>query len=478
MRCPSRQWCRLTDFRVPQYIRARDIVYNAAGATNSIQQTHTVTSASLAHDSGSRSSFPFALFISHNFCDMRIVAVVAALAATFNSVLADVVCNSEAVHYKPRMISVAEKNGFATAIDEVCSNAGETSVQRQFESTIFSRIRTGDDLNRENCMEGLQSIVELCVAGKNAGGGSFVTNGLTVEIHLDSSNNVFRDDRAVGEKRATKPKSSTPKSKPKPAKPIPAKPIPAKPAPAKPTPPAPKPGKKPPTGKACPLKPGKGSGNGSGKGDKGKKGPTKVVRAFISKLLRRAGSAGRPSTDYGSGCDDEEMVDGGEWGVDTWRGRQLPSGTTMTNRALREIARSAFRDVMSKKKGGGGTVVAALFVPGQGVFIGSPAHGNGPAKVESFAKAKAPTLWGYMEFRTWNGQGSKYHAEDVAMLYAIETGAVKGNTKFPAGSKIAAWGKVGTMSVDKKMQPCTDGNITPGCSETIGDMEIASAYND
>lgn len=77
------------------------------------------------------------------------------------------------------------------------------------------------------------------------------------------------------------------------------------------------------------------------------------------------------------------------------------------------------------------------------MFIGSPAHGNGPAKVESFAKTNAPTLWEIVGFRTWNGQGSKYPVEGVAMLYAIEAGAVKGNTKIPAGSKIAAWGKVG-----------------------------------
>ena len=385
---------------------------------------------------------------------MRVVAIVVALAATFSSALADVICNSEVVHYKPRMISAAEKDGFANTINKVCSDAGETSVQKQFESAVFSRTRTADTFSREACIAGLQSIVEVCVASKNAGGGSFVTNGLTVDLHLDSSNNEASDLRAVGEKRTTKSKSSAPKSKPTPAAP------------------------KPPTGKACPLKPGKGSGTGSGEGDGSKKGPAKVVRDLISKLLRRTGSTGRPSTDYGSGCDDEEMADGGEWGVDTWRGRQLPSGTTMTNRALRDIARSAFHEVMLKKKGAGGTVVAALFVPGQGVFIGSPAHGNGPAKVESFAKANAPTLWGFMEFRTWNGQGSKYHAEDVAMLYAIEAGAVKGNTFFPAGSKIAAWGKVGKMSADNKMPPCTDGNITPGCSETIGDMKIASAYKD
>jgi hypothetical protein len=408
---------------------------------------------------------------------MKTVAIVAALAATFNSALADVICNSEVVHYKPRMISAAEKDGLANTIDEVCGNASEASVQKQFQSTVFSRTRTADTFNMETCMAGLHSIVEECLAGKNAGGGSFVTDGLTVEVHLDPLNNGARDLGVVEEKITKKPKSSAPKSKPNPEKRIPAKPRPANPTPVKPTPSVAKPDKTPPAGKACPLQPGKGKETGSGKGNGGKKGPAKVVRDLISKLLRRAGSTGKPSSDYGSDCDLEEMADGGAWGVDTWRGWRMSTDTTITNKALRDIAKAAFDEVMSKKKTGG-MVVAALFVPGRGVFIGSPAHGKGPEKVESFAKDNAPTLWRYLQERTLTKPGSKYHAEDVAMLYAIEAGAVKGNTKFPPGSKIAAWGKVGTMPRGDKMPPCTNGNITPGCIVNIENMGIASAYRD
>jgi hypothetical protein len=400
---------------------------------------------------------------------MKTIAVVAALAATFNSALADVICNSDVVHYKPRMVSAAEKEGFAITIDEVCGNAGEMSVQKQFQSTVFSRTRAAETFSKETCMVGLHSIVEECLAGKNAGGGSFVTDGLTVEIHLDSSNSEARDLGAV-EKKKTK--------KSVPAKPKPVKPTPAKPTPAKPTPSVAKPDKTPPAGKACTHRPGKGKGSGSGKDNGGKKGPARVVHDLISKLLRRAGSTGRPSGEFGNDCDPEEMTDGGAWGVDTWRGWRMSTATTITNKDLRDIARAAYNEVMDKKKGTSGLVVAALFVPGKGVFIGSPAHGSGPAKVESFAKASAPTLWEFMEFRDWNGKGSKYHAEDVAMLFAIESKAVAGNTKFPPGSKIAAWGKVGTMSKADKMPPCTNGNITPGCIENIADMGIASAYKD
>lgn len=395
-----------------------------------------------------------------------------ALVATFSSALADPICKPETLHYKPRMISVAERDGFAATINEVCGNSIEKSVQRQFESTIFRRICTGDTFSEDECIANLQSIVEACVASKNTGGGILVTNTLTVEVHLDSSNNETRDLRAAEERRTSKPKPSKPK-------PVPAKPTPAKPTPARPTPATPKPVKTPPAGKACKPKPGKGKGTGNGKSNEGKKSPTKVVRDLISKLLRRAGSSGRPSTDYGSGCDPEEMTEDGGWGMDTWRSMRLLTDSTITNTALRAIAKSGFDEVMSKKKGPGGTVVAALFVPGQGVFLGTPAHGAGPAKVESFAEANAPFYWvdAKVKDRTVTG-GAKYHAEDIAMLYAIEANAAKGDAEFPKGSKIATWGKVNSMPRDDKMKPCSQSKINPTCTKVIKDMGIVSAYDD
>lgn len=98
---------------------------------------------------------------------------------------------------------------------------------------------------------------------------------------------------------------------------------------------------------------------------------------------------------------------------------------------------------MAIMKVAGGTVVAALFVPGKGVSLGTPAHGAGHAKVISFAKAKIPFPWKLMESRTIkeNKAGPLYHAEDVAMLYAIEGGNVKGGGQFPTGSKIVSWAR-------------------------------------
>jgi hypothetical protein len=48
----------------------------------------------------------------------------------------------------------------------------------------------------------------------------------------------------------------------------------------------------------------------------------------------------------------------------------------------------------------------------------------------------------------------------MAILHAIESKAVNGNGGFPAGSRIAAWGKVNNMPEDKDMTPCDLGSST------------------
>jgi hypothetical protein len=40
---------------------------------------------------------------------MKTAGIVAALAATFNSALADVLCHPETLHYEPRMVSATER---------------------------------------------------------------------------------------------------------------------------------------------------------------------------------------------------------------------------------------------------------------------------------------------------------------------------------------------------------------------------------
>jgi hypothetical protein len=224
---------------------------------------------------------------------------------------------------------------------------------------------------------------------------------------------------------------------------------------------------KPPAGKTCKLKKGKGQN------DKGKKTPTKVVRDLISKLLGRGGSEGKKSSDYGDDCSHKPMTAGGDWGEDTYRGYRFEYDGTMSTAALQKITNSAYQKVKAKRRMGDKFVVAALFVPHQGVFIGTVPHGLGVFKVQKSAPVSAPQLWKILKTRTSKTE-TLYHAEDMAMLYAIESKAVDGNGKFPAGSRIAAWGKVNNMPKDKEMAPCDLGSsIVPNCRSTVRDMGIS-----
>lgn len=70
------------------------------------------------------------------------------------------------------------------------------------------------------------------------------------------------------------------------------------------------------------------------------------------------------------------------------------------------------------------------------MFLGTVPHGAGVDKVKKFGPTKAPELWKEIGRRT-STTSTFYHAEDMAMLHAIESGGQDGNTKFPAGSKMA-----------------------------------------
>jgi hypothetical protein len=399
---------------------------------------------------------------------MRTAAIVTALAAAISSSLADVVCNPGTLHYKPRMISVVERNGFANIIDEVCSNTTEKSVQELFESTLFSRNSTKETFSEDECKTNFQSIIKACIAGKNTGGGSLFANGLTLEIQLDTSNNELRGLGIAEKKKTKKSKVTTPKgSNPKVTAPTPG----SKKDPKKPKDKTPK---KPPAGKACSLKAGKGkeAGKGTGKGkiDTGKT-PTKVVRDLISKLLRRTGSPKSPS-DYGSDvdCGDVAMAAGGTWGADTYLGFRNEPSSEMSDKILVNFAKVAYQEVLAERKASD-FIVAALFVPNKGVYLGTVPHGKGVDRVETFAPKNAKRLWEVLGDRN-----SKFHAEDTAMLHAIENKAHNGDSKFPAGSSMATWGKFKNKPKDEQVAACgAIPVIDPSCQTTLRVMGVRQA---
>ncbi|KAJ4353806.1 uncharacterized protein N0V89_005536 [Didymosphaeria variabile] len=245
---------------------------------------------------------------------MRTAGLVVALGGLFNVAFANVVCNTEAVHSKPRIISVAEKDGFANTIEEVCSTTDSFSESRSG-STVFTITGTDEDLGSDDCEAQFHSIIEQCVAGHNFGGGRLIaTDGLTLEVSTtDAENHALEARRSRGGSSRTsrtrtkktrpkktkktktkktkktktkKPKTTKPKTtKPKTTKPKTTKPKTTKPKTKKPT--TKKPKTKKPT--SCPL-------------PKKKTGIKRFVPDFV---LKRAGSSAAGA----AGCSVPEEVD-------------------------------------------------------------------------------------------------------------------------------------------------------------------------
>jgi hypothetical protein len=222
---------------------------------------------------------------------MRTAGLVVALGALLNVAFADVTCNTEALHSKPRILSADDKQAFTDSIEEVCN----TSVSDDFAdsrsgSTYFTLSRTQEALDEDECKTQFEAIIAKCVASQNFGGGSLELDGHTLEVSTDTPAYGL-EARAPKKSKAKKTKTKAPKVK-KPAKKPTKKPNHTKPAK---NPKGKKPAKKPAAPKACPLKK-----PGAHTPTKPKKG----VRGLIDSILRRAGRGGSSTGAGDQGCDD------------------------------------------------------------------------------------------------------------------------------------------------------------------------------
>ncbi|KAF1976385.1 hypothetical protein BU23DRAFT_551847 [Bimuria novae-zelandiae CBS 107.79] len=198
---------------------------------------------------------------------MRTASLALALAGIFNVAFANVVCNSNALHSKPRILSAVEKEGFAKTIADVCSATTDNEFTGRSGSTVFGISGAGLTLDSDVCEASFNAMVGKCVAGLNFGGGSLVVDRLTLEISTTS------EDHSLQARGRTR---TRPSRKKRPAKKRPTKKRPVKTPKKKPTK---KPKKQP--AKACAWKP----------------APKKGVRRFISSfLLPRAGSSSGSSS--------------------------------------------------------------------------------------------------------------------------------------------------------------------------------------
>lgn len=130
-------------------------------------------------------------------------------------------------------------------------------------------------------------------------------------------------------------------------------------------------------------------------------------------------------------------------------------------------------------------LVAALYIPGDGIYFGTIAHGAGQQKFKDTAEQNAPILWSNIKLckavtknvKENDPPPSLYHAEDVAMYnYESNNPAL---ARYPEFSFIVAYGrkflrKNGNTVMPQYWDPCEapDAKITPNCKSVLNQLGI------
>jgi hypothetical protein len=167
----------------------------------------------------------------------------------------------------------------------------------------------------------------------------------------------------------------------------------------------------------------------------------------------------------------------------TWTGFvKEPANSQWTDDTIDTYAFNAWRATQSSLQPPP-VLVAALWVPGAGVYLGSIPHGTNGANnaevqvlMDGRIRAEAPILWQQVKTRTYKNT-SKWHAEDMAM-YVYEREERPTGTQYPANSYIMTWGQYDGRDKSGPKPPCDlkangDG-IDPPCDRVLRNLRISS----
>jgi hypothetical protein len=135
-------------------------------------------------------------------------------------------------------------------------------------------------------------------------------------------------------------------------------------------------------------------------------------------------------------------------------------------------------------------LVAGLWVPKEGVFMGSIPHGmvndqmSAQVRFDGRATLLAPILWSQVKGRKFGPATTKWHAEDMAM-FVYESERRPSGTKYPDGSKMFVWGQYNSADKGGAKPPCRrnkstqnpkDAWINPSCAQVLQGLGIYSCY--
>jgi hypothetical protein len=182
-----------------------------------------------------------------------------------------------------------------------------------------------------------------------------------------------------------------------------------------------------------------------------------------------------------------ELINWGQESGGTWKGlvEERP-GSNWNIDTCRNIVHAAWKRTQS------GTnpppiLVAGLYVPGEGVFMGSIPHGkdaqsiSAQANLDGRARTQAPIFWSKVKDREFGPGTTKWHAEDMAILM-YESERRPSGTTYPSGSQMFIWGqyftgdRIGPKAPCRRDRPTQHENnawISPSCSDVMQKLGIS-----
>ncbi|PVI08621.1 hypothetical protein DM02DRAFT_621454 [Periconia macrospinosa] len=446
---------------------------------------------------------------------MQLSVTLLALAATLHSAFAEVVCNSDAVHYRPKILTSAERAGFADSIDKICT-PGSQVIEDQSGSFIFSLNHVQDTLSKDECQAKFESIVDQCVANWNNGGGTFITAEVTLKVHTDTSNNEKILPRARAQQKKPKPAPAPAPAKPTSTastKPASTKPASTKPASTKLAQSSPTPSKsaqastttktsstQQPPAPSAPCQPAKKTGKNGAKNKNtqpGKKTARQVLESIVYGIFRRAtlGQGGPSDTQPAApacATDSRIMKTLPGFGSTTYFGFQATT-QQLTVAQVEAVAKRGYADLNPRFPTNRALLVSALYIPGKGVYLGTMPDYVGQTVLLQKARSDAPEYAEMIEGRQMSSSNAKkvagtpdllYHAEDAAIYYAYKMGGVdQFDYKFPEGSRIKTWGRSYKNGPAEAAPACSDinGNKSkiqkPTCQSVITELNIKERDN-
>jgi hypothetical protein len=420
---------------------------------------------------------------------MRATDLLITVGAALSFTSADVICNTKTLHHAAQVIADTANEGFGKSVKDLCSSRNvEDIAEDQFGSIILGLNRTCSDCNSNDCAQQFNSIIKECVTGQELGGGISITDGMTVEVSVDTSLSKASESKALdarrirkGEprtkmktetktmsKKRTNPKKKKSKGK-RAKKTTPKKTKPKTKTKTKQEPKKTKTNPKKGKSKACPI---------NNKKNPGKKGSTHRLRSLVSTLFSRAGSP-QSSSDECAPFDEKMHVPAG-WG-ETYFGFTEEIYHGMNDKKLLSLAQKAW-DQAHKLRPTSILLVAALYVPKHGVYFGTIPHRGGEDKFKAECESFTALWVGILNERNLKskkGSEQLYHAEDAAMLYAFKKGAFGNGEKFPPGSRMVTFGEeraAGTRP--QRVAACSakqNSNIEPDCHQTLSFMGVGEA---